>query len=108
MLVASLMLSGAALADETTEPTPPAEAETPAPNTPAAPQPPSSDNAATTPEAEKDPMICRRQPPKLGSRVGGDRKMCRKKSEWRALEEKARDSVEGVQSRARTENPPPS
>jgi hypothetical protein len=51
---------------------------------------------ASTASSKDDPVICKRADAQTGSRVG-PRKVCRKKSEWRAIQEGSRETLEGVQ-----------
>jgi len=102
-LCLSASLAGAALANDppqTGTTGQPAAGSTPAPTSD---QPVS--NTAQTATVEKDEVVCKRVDAPTGSRAGA-KKVCRTASEWRKLQEGARETVESVQSQGRAENPP--
>jgi len=100
-LTAVLLTAGAAFAEDASEPTTPTTPTSPEETT--APTPPAPTTDATPEEADaNDPVICRREAPRLGSRVGGARKVCRKASEWRDVASRAQSTVNDAQSRSLT------
>jgi hypothetical protein len=101
---ALLLPVGAALAEDT-PPADPAAAGSPAPaatTTPAA-----TDTAANpaTPPAEDpdDKVVCKKEEPMTGSRVGG-RKICHTVREWRKQQTGAKEVVDHIQYQGRVSN----
>jgi hypothetical protein len=93
------LLLGAALAIVCV---PAAFADTPPPQTPAT----TSDNSAQNPQqkADEDKVVCRKEPPPVGSRLGG-RKVCRTVKEWRRIDEDARAAAGEMQQQGRGDPP---
>ena len=94
-LVASM---NAASAADTTPPPTPATQETPSgTTTPATPEtPPTTDPANATEKKPGDEIVCRKEPPATGSRIGA-RKICRTAREWIAIQAEARAVTEDLQ-----------
>jgi hypothetical protein len=97
-LTAILLTASAAFAENASEPT--------TPTTPTSPEETTAPTPATDAAPEEadanDPVICKREAPRLGSRVGGARKVCRKASEWRDVASRAQSTVNDAQSRSLT------
>ena len=78
---------------------------TPPAGTQATPVTPPSDNAAENTSAPKgdDEIVCKKEPPPIGSRMGG-KKVCRTVAEWRRIQAAAKETTDEIQSR---KVPPP-
>jgi hypothetical protein len=88
------------------EDTPPQSAPaTSTENTPTANPSTESENSAqnTTQTDADDKIICKKEPPPVGSRMGG-RKVCRTVAEWRRIQAIARETTDEIQNR---KVPPP-
>lgn len=88
-VLATVFLTTAALADNQPAPTPPEPQQTT-----------TSDNTAQTPPAETaddQKIVCRKEPPPVGSRMGG-RKVCHTVAEWRRIEAAARETTQEIQA----------
>jgi hypothetical protein len=96
-VVGVALMSSAALGEE-------APATGAAPSTPPAtttPAPTPTDNAAQTQtQAQEgdDKIVCKKEPPPVGSRVGA-RKICRTVAEWRRIASVARETTGEIQNR---------
>ena len=94
---AALASAGTSLAEDT----PPQQAPVPATETtPAANPGTGTDNSAqtTTQTDADDKMICKKEPPPVGSRMGGH-KVCRTAAEWRRIQTVARETTDEIQNR---------
>jgi hypothetical protein len=93
-LMCVALMSSLALAEEA-----PATGASPT-ATPATPATPPSENTAANATAPKgdDEIVCKKEPPPIGSRMGG-RKVCRTVAEWRRIQAAAKETTDEIQSR---------
>lgn len=95
-------MSAVAIADEKPagEP-PPQPAVQTTPDQPA--QPPVDQTNAQQAQEDDNKVVCKKEPPPVGSRMGG-RKVCRTVAEWRRIQSTARETTSEIQER---KVPPP-
>lgn len=97
VLASIALMSAAALAEEA----PATGAAPPTPPTTTAPATTPTDNAAqaqTQAQEGDDKIVCKKEPPPVGSRMGA-RKVCRTVAEWRRIASLARETTGEIQSR---------
>jgi hypothetical protein len=78
------------------------------PGTPAPENPPANlDNSAqqnTDSKKPDDEIICKKEPPPVGTRMGS-RKICKTVREWRLIQEEAKAATDEIQRNQGTKNP---
>lgn len=95
---------GLVAADPTLQPEP----QQPVVTQPAPPPQPQQPGSTATPQAPAQPgdeVVCKQVDPPAGSRIGRKR-VCRTVADWRRLHDGARATVDTLQGRSRTDNPP--
>lgn len=98
-LLGATLISSVAAAEQPattdTQTAPPQQQVTPAPT--------DKDGATPAPAADDDKIVCKNEPPPIGSRMGG-KKVCRTVAEWRRIQAAAKETTDEIQNR---KVPPP-